>query len=88
MLIYVFPLFAQTHVCSEREMRNRLFWCLYSYDRGLSIAYGRPPVLHDGHIDVPEPANINNADLTPAGIRNVRPIEIVTDSTYLLVNIR
>ena len=36
----------------EKEMRRRVWWCVYELDRVLSIALGRPSGAHDDDCDV------------------------------------
>lgn len=41
----------------EDQLRKRLWWALYSYDRISSLNFGRPYVTNDQHIDVDLPAS-------------------------------
>ncbi|KAF5370065.1 hypothetical protein D9758_001384 [Tetrapyrgos nigripes] len=48
----------------EREMRRRVWWCVYGLDRVLSLALGRPSGIHDDDCDVDMPAEWDDLQLT------------------------
>lgn len=50
----------------EQEMRKRIFWSCYAFDRQISIPLGRPFAISDQDIDVPLPFDVDeeNEDVT------------------------
>lgn len=48
----------------NREIRNRVWWCLYIFDCGQTITYGRPLGIPCAGIDARIPLNILDAELT------------------------
>lgn len=48
------------------ECRRRLWWVLYLFDSGISITFGRPPIMADRVVDVKVPLNIDDTDLKPS----------------------
>jgi hypothetical protein len=57
----------------DREMRTRTFWAIYSIDRVLATAMGRPIGLRDEACELRLPANVEDGDLDPS--RDDAPIE-------------
>lgn len=54
------------HLPSEEQRRILLFWSLYSVDKGVSLAFGRPPMLASPYYqDVPLPDLFGLADYSP-----------------------
>ncbi|KAH8835782.1 fungal-specific transcription factor domain-containing protein [Flagelloscypha sp. PMI_526] len=47
----------------EKELRCRVWWCVYGLDRVLSISLGRPLATHDDDCTVEYPAEIDDSDL-------------------------
>jgi transcriptional regulatory protein GAL4 len=45
------------------ECRRRLWWVLYLFDSGISITFGRPPIMADRVVDVKFPLNIDDTQL-------------------------
>ncbi|KAK9792793.1 putative Zn(2)-C6 fungal-type domain-containing protein [Seiridium cardinale] len=45
----------------ENELRKRIFWATYAFDRQISIPLGRPFAVSDRDIDVPLPLDIDEA---------------------------
>jgi hypothetical protein len=43
------------------QQRRRLFWTVYSLERAISIAMGRPSSISDAHIDVPFPNEVDRS---------------------------
>lgn len=41
-----------------RELRNRLWWSIYSAERLFSIEMGRPLAIDDAEIDAPFPVDL------------------------------
>jgi hypothetical protein len=50
-----------------QEMSRRLFWCIYTLDRSMSIAMGRPLGINDSDITVPLPRQLTDEQLSSAG---------------------
>ncbi|RDW80915.1 hypothetical protein BP5796_05613 [Coleophoma crateriformis] len=44
----------------ENERRKRLFWCVYSLDRAVAMALGRPHSISERDIDTDLPANVDD----------------------------
>lgn len=47
----------------RQQLRRRTFWSIYSTDKYVSIAIGRPMLVHDDHISQELPAAIDDEDL-------------------------
>ncbi|KAK7207840.1 fungal-specific transcription factor domain-containing protein [Myxozyma melibiosi] len=47
----------------QREIRKRIFWCAYIFDRSVSLALGRPVTIADSDINVDLPLNLSDDDL-------------------------
>lgn len=45
------------------ECRRRLWWALYLFDSGISITFGRPPIMADRVVDVRLPLNVDDTQL-------------------------
>lgn len=52
------------------EMRKRVFWACYHFDRQISIPLGRPFGISDRDIDVPFPLDVDEATTDPKILRN------------------
>ncbi|THV05382.1 hypothetical protein K435DRAFT_961147 [Dendrothele bispora CBS 962.96] len=48
----------------DREIRRRVWWCVYGLDRVLSMTLGRPSGTHDDDCDIDMPAELDDAQLT------------------------
>lgn len=46
----------------EYEMKKRLFWSIYSFEKILCLTLGRPASISDDEIDVPYPLNIDSLE--------------------------
>ncbi|KAH8645455.1 fungal-specific transcription factor domain-containing protein [Xylariales sp. PMI_506] len=57
----------------ENEMRKRIFWATYAFDRQISIPLGRPFAISDRDIDVPLPMDIDEATSMDAIARMGEP---------------
>ncbi|KAM0756018.1 hypothetical protein T439DRAFT_376279 [Meredithblackwellia eburnea MCA 4105] len=73
----------------EAEMRRRLWWILFAYDRFSNLAFGRPYVISEHHCDTNLPAN---ADISAVGLHDPTPIvshprEHITPYTSILFEI-
>lgn len=62
----------------ETEMRRRVWWCVYNWDRMVSLEIGRPLQVDDDDCDVGEPTPVdddciseNGAAMQPPGSRGV-----------------
>ncbi|KAJ3463657.1 hypothetical protein MRS44_008443 [Fusarium solani] len=47
----------------SQQMTRRLFWCIYTMDRSMSIAMGRPLGINDSDITVPFPLQLTDEQL-------------------------
>lgn len=47
------------------QQRRRLFWTVYSLERAISIAMGRPSSIRDAHIDMPFPDKVVDSTTCP-----------------------
>ncbi|KAF9036042.1 hypothetical protein BDZ89DRAFT_471228 [Hymenopellis radicata] len=47
----------------DKEIRRRVWWCVYSLDRLLSMALGRPSGAHDDDCNVELPVELDDAQL-------------------------
>ncbi|KAI0176924.1 fungal-specific transcription factor domain-containing protein [Pestalotiopsis sp. NC0098] len=54
----------------ENELRKRVFWSTYAFDRQISIPLGRPFAISDRDIDVPLPLDIDE-DITEEGLASI-----------------
>lgn len=50
-----------------RDLRRRLFWCVYSFDRLVSTCVGRPFGITDQVITTEWPSLLDDKDITPDG---------------------
>ncbi|KAH6949645.1 fungal-specific transcription factor domain-containing protein, partial [Ilyonectria sp. MPI-CAGE-AT-0026] len=44
----------------QNEMFARMWWCLYAFDRRLSLGSGRPPIIQDVDYDTQHPRNLGD----------------------------
>ncbi|KZP00028.1 hypothetical protein CALVIDRAFT_460128, partial [Calocera viscosa TUFC12733] len=72
----------------EAELRRRMWWALYSYDRCQNMTLGRPYVIHDQHCDVRLPLNLDDDELFDADKLLSKPISLPTHYSYQLLNIQ
>ncbi|KAK9472964.1 fungal-specific transcription factor domain-containing protein [Dipodascopsis tothii] len=81
----------------KREIRRRVFWALYNYDRFSAMSYGRPMGFNDEDCDVGFPSDDSpypaagcssylmvEDDLEDAREAGRRPITLITYQTYKL----
>ncbi|KAK9381216.1 fungal-specific transcription factor domain-containing protein [Kockiozyma suomiensis] len=47
----------------QREIRKRIFWCAYIFDRSVSLALGRSITIADSDINTELPLNLSDEDL-------------------------
>ncbi|EME48094.1 hypothetical protein DOTSEDRAFT_69887 [Dothistroma septosporum NZE10] len=52
----------------ETEMRRRVWWSVYNWDRIISLEIGRPLLIDDGDCDVSEPVPVDDDCIKPTGI--------------------
>ena len=52
-----------------RDLRRRLWWCVYSFDRLVSTCVGRPFGVTDQVITTEWPSILDDKDITPSGFR-------------------
>ena len=53
----------------DQEMRRRVWWCLYIFDCGQTIGYGRPLGIPCAGIDAKLPLNILDSNLTALSVK-------------------
>lgn len=53
----------------DQEMRRRIWWCLYIFDCGQTIGYGRPLGIPCAGIDTRLPLNILDSNLTARSVK-------------------
>ncbi|KAJ5578659.1 uncharacterized protein N7459_007623 [Penicillium hispanicum] len=51
----------------EGEMRKRLWWCLYTWDRLLALEMGKPVLINDQDCDIDLPCPVDDHYLTEGG---------------------
>ncbi|KAM0247347.1 hypothetical protein ACHAQJ_009881 [Trichoderma viride] len=56
-----------------RDMRRRLWWCTYSFDRLVSTCVGRPFGISDHVITTEFPSVLDDVFITPNGLTSLRP---------------
>jgi hypothetical protein len=66
-----------------RDLRRRLWWCTYSFDRLVSLCVGRPFGISDQVITTEFPSLLEDRFITPSGI--VQPPPELLRPTYKLV---
>ncbi|KIY71796.1 hypothetical protein CYLTODRAFT_418512 [Cylindrobasidium torrendii FP15055 ss-10] len=56
----------------DKEMRRRVWWCVYCIDRLLSVTLGRPCGVHDDDCNVGLPSEVDDSQLSPSegGVSN------------------
>ncbi|KAK4989889.1 hypothetical protein LTR50_002937 [Elasticomyces elasticus] len=52
----------------EAEMRRRVWWAIYNWDRVVSLELGKPLLIDDDDCDVNEPAPVDDDCIRPNGI--------------------
>lgn len=52
----------------ETEMRRRVWWSVYNWDRIISLEIGRPLLIDDDDCDVSEPVPVDDDCIRPTGI--------------------
>lgn len=65
----------------DQEMRRRVWWCLYIFDCGLTITYGRPLGIACAGIDAKLPLNVSDTNLTAMTTTMPRQEDTPTDYT-------
>ncbi|KAF2703725.1 hypothetical protein K504DRAFT_417739 [Pleomassaria siparia CBS 279.74] len=71
------------------QLRKRLFWACYSFDRQISIPMGRPFGIADRDIDIELPLNINEdtteEQLARSGLTRAVPSKSTSLTSFILV---
>lgn len=67
-----------------RDLRRRLWWCVYSYDRLVSTCVGRPFGITDQVITTEFPTLLDDSSITTSGF--LRPASEASVPTYKLVS--
>ncbi|KAF7194095.1 Transcriptional activator protein acu-15 [Pseudocercospora fuligena] len=52
----------------ETEMRRRVWWSVYNWDRVVSLDFGRPLMIDDNDYDVSDPVPVDDDCIRPNGI--------------------
>ncbi|KAF1819850.1 uncharacterized protein K489DRAFT_290177, partial [Dissoconium aciculare CBS 342.82] len=52
----------------EAEMRRRVWWSVYNWDRIISLDTGRPLLINDDDCEISEPTPVDEDAITPNGI--------------------
>ncbi|KAH8922335.1 hypothetical protein BT69DRAFT_246109 [Atractiella rhizophila] len=71
----------------QRELRRRIWWSLYCFDRFQNLGLCRPYVVSDIHCDVKRPTNINLADMPAEGTIPEPPLSQPSETTALILRI-
>lgn len=66
-----------------RDMRRRLFWCTYSFDRLVSTCVGRPFGISDDVITTSMPSALDDSYITTTGFLDVPPDVKVPSYKYV-----
>ncbi|KAJ9138847.1 Positive regulator of purine utilization [Pleurostoma richardsiae] len=66
-----------------RDLRRRLWWCTYSFDRLVSVCVGRPFGISDQVITTEFPSLLEDRYITPSGF--LKPPPDVVEPTYKIV---
>lgn len=66
---------ALSRVSLENELRKRLFWACYAFDRQISIPMGRPFGISDRDIDIDLPLDVDEA-ITDEQLALIQPTSI------------
>ncbi|KAI9741763.1 MAG: hypothetical protein M1834_000149 [Cirrosporium novae-zelandiae] len=69
----------------EAEMRRRVWWGVYAWDRLISLELLRPPSIDDNDCDTGSPCPVDDLSIQPQGI--VTPSHSLNATTYLLTTI-
>lgn len=69
-----------------REIRRRIWWCLFIFDTGSTITFSRPLAIPSAGIDTKLPLNILESDLTAA--TTLTPANINAPTIYTNVRIQ
>ncbi|KAJ5614610.1 hypothetical protein N7528_008264 [Penicillium herquei] len=68
----------------QQEMRTRIFWVVYNFDRTLGTMMGRPIGVRDEACELRFPSDVTDQDLTlSAPERNESPVSPMTFSIHL-----
>lgn len=51
-----------------RDLRRRLWWCVYSFDRLVCVCVGRPVGISDAVVTTDFPSILGDEEVTPAGL--------------------
>jgi hypothetical protein len=78
---------ALSHLSMESELRKRMFWACYAFDRQISIPMGRPFGISDRDIDLSMPLDISE-DTTQEQLQSLdlsRPQGPTSMTSFILI---
>src|SRR5262249_47325926 len=67
----------------SRELRRRIFWSVYTSDRYISVALGRPTLLQEEYITQDLPQSVNDEDLTTTTSNLHSEVDCLMDAAIL-----
>ncbi|KAF2764128.1 hypothetical protein EJ03DRAFT_321767 [Teratosphaeria nubilosa] len=71
----------------EGEMRRRVWWSVYNWDRICSLEIGRPLQIDDDDCDVSEPTPVNDDCIRPTGIVGPQPGQMAPNGLVAVIPI-
>ena len=71
----------------EGEMRRRVWWGIYAWDRHMSLELGRPLLIEDGDCDVGLPAGIDDHYIHDAGMMVPNGVSPLTNLILPIINV-
>ncbi|GIZ46817.1 hypothetical protein CKM354_000992600 [Cercospora kikuchii] len=69
----------------DLEMRRRVWWSLYNWDRVVSMELGRPLMIDDNDYDVSEPVPVDDEFIRPNGIVMPPPNQPPTNGLLAMI---
>ncbi|EGP90579.1 uncharacterized protein MYCGRDRAFT_36968 [Zymoseptoria tritici IPO323] len=72
----------------ETEMRRRVWWCVYNWDRLLALETGRPLLIDDDDCEVNEPVPVDDDCIRPNGITMPPPGSVVPNAMIAVIPVQ
>lgn len=69
----------------EAEMRRRVWWSVYNWDRIVSLEIGRPLQIDDDDCDVSEPTPVDDDCIRPTGIVGPPPGQVTPNGLVAVI---
>ncbi|KAI5367604.1 hypothetical protein Slin14017_G026400 [Septoria linicola] len=69
----------------DSEMRRRVWWSVYNWDRVVSLEFGRPLLIDDNDYDVSEPVPVDDECIRPNGIVMPPPNQAPTSGLIAVI---